>query len=132
MKFKLPVFYAPAVLLAFSLPCLTHAADPIGDAKAECSKLASEKTGYSPTNTASGSKSVAKGAAIGAGGGAAVRAVQGKSLLKGAAVGAAAGAAVGAHQRNQSKKQAIVAEGEYKKEYDSCLKGKGLVPENVK
>ena len=106
-------------------------ADPVADAKKICHYQAVEKSGYDPDKANSG-KTVAKGAGAGAAGGTAVRAIQGKSLLKGAAVGAAAGAAVGGVKKNKDKKQAVAGEANYKTEYDSCLRSRGLVPENVR
>jgi len=126
----------PALILSsvlFSLNSLTaaYATDPVADAKKLCHYQAVEKSGYDPKKAKS-SNTVAKGAGVGAAGGTAVRAIQGKSLLKGAAIGAAAGAAGGGLKKNKAKKQAVLGESNYKTEYDSCLRSRGLVPENVK
>lgn len=116
-----------------SLPTLTLANqnDPVADARKICHYQAVEKSGYDPKK-ASSSNTVAKGAGVGAAGGVAVRALQGKSLLRGAAIGAGVGAAGGGLKKNRAKKQAVLGESNYKTEYDSCLRSRGLVPENVR
>ncbi|GBE08995.1 MAG TPA: hypothetical protein ENG90_07110 [Gammaproteobacteria bacterium] len=116
-----------------SLPTLTSANqnDPVADARKICHYQAVEKSGYNPEKSKS-SNTVAKGAGAGAAGGTAVRAIQGKSLLKGAAIGAAVGAAGGGLKKNQDKKKAVLGESNYKTEYDSCLRSRGLNPENVR
>lgn len=123
-------------LVMLSLTSLTsfqaHSADPVETIKAGCSKIATDKTGYDPASSSSSGSTVAKGAGAGAAGGTVVRAIQGKSLLKGAAIGAAAGAGAGALKSNNDKKKAVLDQDAYEKEYESCLKKNGLVPENVK
>jgi hypothetical protein len=96
-----------------------------------CFIQAAEKSGFNPEQAKSGN-TTAKGAGVGAAGGATVRAIQGKSLLKGAAIGAAAGAAAGGAKKNKAKKEAVLGEANYKTEYDNCLRSRGLVPENVR
>ena len=117
-------------LTGISFAANAQATDPIADSKTICHHQAVEKSGYDPQKSKSGS-TVAKGTGVGAAGGATVRAIQGKSLLKGAAVGAAAGAAAGGLKKNQDKKKAVTGEANYKTEYDNCLRGRGLVPENI-
>ncbi|MFW2438512.1 MAG: hypothetical protein ACN4GR_03985 [Arenicellales bacterium] len=126
----LPPLIISTVIISLSLHTLANANDPIADSKKLCHHQAVEKSGYDPEK-AQGSNTVAKGAGAGAAGGTAVRAIQGKSLLKGAAIGAAAGAAVGGAKKNKTKKQAVLGDANYKTEYDNCLRGRGLVPENV-
>lgn len=120
------------LFMSSSLYSAAYAADPVETIKAGCSKIASDKTGYDPSKTSSSGSTVAKGAGAGAAGGTVVRAIQGKSLLKGAAIGAAAGAGAGALKSNNDKKKAVLDQDAYEKEYESCLKKNGLVPENVK
>lgn len=119
-----------ACMAAFSFTNL-HAADPVETIKAGCSKIATDKTGYAPSKSSSGS-TVAKGAGAGAVGGTVVRAIQGKSLLKGAAIGAAAGAGAGALKSNNDKKKSVLDQDAYQTEYNNCLKKNGLVPDNAK
>jgi len=126
-----PALIISSVIFSLSSYTLANANDPIADSKKLCHHQAVEKSGYDPEK-AQGSNTVAKGAGAGAAGGTAVRAIQGKSLLKGAAIGAAAGAAVGGAKKNKTKKQAVLGEANYKTEYDSCLRSRGLVPENVR
>lgn len=118
-------------LLSFSTASIANKADPVADAKKICHHQAVEKSGFNPEQAKTGN-ATAKGAGVGAAGGTAVRAIQGKSLLKGAAIGAAAGAAAGGVKKNKAKKQAVLGEADYKTEYDSCLRSRGLVPENVR
>jgi hypothetical protein len=118
-------------MISFNCVAEAQKPDPVADSKTICHHQAVEKSGYNPKQTNSGN-TTAKGAGAGAAGGTAVRAIQGKSLLKGAAIGAAAGAAVGGAKKNKAKKQAVLGEANYKTEYDSCLKSRGLVPENVR
>lgn len=118
-------------LLSISFVTAAQNTDPIADAKTICHHQAAEKSGYNPQQAKSGN-TTAKGAGVGAAGGATVRAIQGKSLLKGAAIGAAAGAAAGGLKKNKDKKQAVLDEANYKSEYDNCLRNRGFVPENVR
>jgi hypothetical protein len=96
-------------------------------AEAECSKLATEKSGYDPSSQSSTASTVGKGAAVGAGGGAVIGAATGgsKKLLKGAAIGAAVGAGAGAIKDSQDKKASSTAQGNYQLEYDKCMSDKG-------
>ncbi|MEA1890486.1 MAG: hypothetical protein U9N50_12000 [Pseudomonadota bacterium] len=127
----LPALIFSSVIFSLSSYTLATANDPIADAKKLCHHQAVEKSGYNPEKTKSGN-TTAKGAGAGAAGGTAVRAIQGKSLLKGAAIGAAAGAAAGGIKKNKDKKAAVIGESTYKTEYESCLRSRGLNPENVK
>jgi len=130
MKTLTSLFISSA-LLSLSSASFAISPDPVADAKKICHHQAVEKSGYNPEKSNSGN-TTAKGAGVGAAGGTAVRAIQGKSLLKGAAIGAAAGAAAGGVKKNQDKKKAVLGEANYKTEYDSCLRSRGLVPENVR
>ncbi|MEA1889193.1 MAG: hypothetical protein U9N50_05355, partial [Pseudomonadota bacterium] len=116
--------------LVFSSTLL--ATDAVAKAKTECDQQTTNKTGYSPGSPSTGKNTVAKGAAVGAAGGTAARAIGGKSLLKGAGVGAVIGAGAGGLKKNNAKKKAVLDQANYQTEYDNCLKEKGLVPENVK
>jgi hypothetical protein len=127
----IPALIISTVVFSLSSYTLANANDPIADSKKLCHHQAVEKSGFDPQKAKSGN-TTAKGAGAGAAGGTAVRAIQGKSLLKGAAIGAAAGAAVGGAKKNKTKKQAVLGEANYKTEYDNCLRGRGLVPENVR
>ena len=120
-----------SILIIFSSIAVAQKPDPIADSKTICHHQAVEKSGFNPNQSTSGN-TVAKGAGVGAAGGAGVRAIQGKSLLKGAVIGAAAGAAAGGVKNNRDKKQAVLDEANYKSEYDNCLRSRGLVPENVR
>jgi len=130
MKLKSSIIISSAIFSVGSYTLAT-ANDPIADSKKLCHHQAVEKSGYNPEKAKS-SNTTAKGAGAGAAGGTAVRAIQGKSLLKGAAIGAAAGAAAGGVKKNKDKKAAVIGESNYKTEYDSCLRSRGLNPENVK
>jgi hypothetical protein len=114
----------------YSATTLAQKPDPVEDAKTICHHQAVEKSGYNPREAKS-NNTAAKGAAVGAAGGAAVRAIQGKSLVKGAAIGAVAGTGAGAIKQNKDKKKAVAGEGEYKKAYDSCLESRGFDPGKV-
>ena len=118
-------------LISFTSIATAQKPDPIADSKTICHHQAVEKSGFNPNQATSGN-TVAKGAGVGAAGGAGVRAIQGKSLLKGAAIGAGIGAAAGGVKNNRDKKQAVLDEANYKTEYDNCLRSRGLVPENVR
>jgi hypothetical protein len=118
-------------LISFSTVSIANKPDPVADSKKICHHQAAEKSGFNPEQAKSGN-TTAKGAGVGAAGGATVRAIQGKSLLKGAAIGAAAGAAAGGAKKNKAKKEAVLGEANYKTEYDNCLRSRGLVPENVR
>ena len=120
-----------ASLISFSAVSNANKPDPVADSKKICHHQAVEKSGFNP-DQAKTSNAAAKGAGAGAAGGATVRAIQGKSLLKGAAIGAAVGGAAGGVKKNKAKKQAVLDEANYKTEYDSCLRSRGLVPENVR
>ena len=117
----------PTIIMLTAAPLIayTQSDDKRAAAEAECSTLAKEKSGYDPSSQSSKSSTVGKGAAVGAAGGAAVRAIQGKSLLKGAAVGAAAGAGAGALKDSKSNKTEATAQGNYQLEYDKCMGEKG-------
>lgn len=127
----LPAFLFCTAAFSLSTLASANANDPVADAKKLCQYQASEKSGYNP-GKAQGSKTVAKGAGAGAVGGTAVRAIQGKSLLKGAAIGAGVGAAGGGLKKNRNKKQAVLSESHYKSEYDNCMRKRGFNPDNVK
>ena len=114
-------------LLSFTSIATAQKPDPLADSKTICHNQAVEKSGYNTQQAKSGN-TVAKGAGVGAAGGAGVRAIQGKILLKGAAIGAAAGAAAGGFKKNQDKKKAAISEANYKSEYDNCLRSRDLVP----
>ncbi len=120
-----------SILFSLNSLAATNTSDPVADAKKLCHYQAVEKSGYDPQKPAS-KNTVAKGAGAGAAGGTAVRAIQGKSLLKGAVIGAGVGAAGGGLKKNQDKKKAVLGESNYKTEYDSCLRSRGLNPENIK
>ena len=117
----------PAIIMFGIAPLCANAQDDEqrAAAQAECSTLATEKSGYDPASQSSKSSTVGKGAAVGAAGGAAVRAIQGKSLLKGAAIGAAAGAGAGAMKDSKANKSDATAQGNYQLEYDKCMSEKG-------
>ncbi len=127
----IPTLLFSTAIFSMNAFTIASAQDPIADSKKLCHYQAVEKSGYDPQKAKS-SNTVAKGAGAGAVGGTAVRALQGKSLLKGAAIGAGAGAAAGGLKKNKAKKAAVLGESNYKTEYDSCLRSRGLVPENVK
>jgi hypothetical protein len=96
--------------------------------EADCSQLASARSGYDPESPTSGKSSVGKGAAIGAASGAVVGAVsskKGKKVVQGAAIGAAAGAGVGALKDSEDRKKEEQAAAAYKTEYEYCMKDKG-------
>lgn len=127
----LPALIISSVIFSLSSYTLANANDPIDDSKKLCHHQAVEKSGFDPEKAKS-SNTVAKGAGAGAVGGTAVRAIQGKSLLKGAAIGAGVGAAGGGLKKNRDKKQAVLSESHYKSEYENCLRSRGLNPENVR
>ncbi len=127
----LPAFLFCTAAFSLSTNSFAIANDPVADAKKLCQYQASEKSGYKPGNTQD-NNTVAKGAGAGAVGGTAVRAIQGKSLLKGAAIGAGVGAAGGVMKKNRNKKQAVLNESHYKSEYENCMRKRGFKPENVK
>ena len=126
IKFTLTCSALSCIVMVF--PHSLYATESRESVEKECSRLATDKTGYNPSNTSSSSNTIAKGAAIGAAAGTVVRAVGGKRLLKGAAIGAAAGAGAGALKNNQDKKKAMTDRQAYQKEYENCLKEKGLAP----
>lgn len=119
-------------LLVFS--CITvaftlnlFAADSAEAIKANCSKTATEKTGYDPAKASSSGNSAAKGAGAGALGGTAVRAAQGKdNLAKGAVIGGALGGAAGARKSRKGQENAAASKDAYQTQYNSCLKENGL------
>ena len=127
-----------AILLVLGLSCLWLAAscgpspeDIAQDrsaAEADCSQLASARSGYNPNSTG-GKSSVGKGAAIGAASGAAVGALTGKKskkVVQGAAIGAAAGAGAGAIKDSEDRKKDDKAAAAYQTEYQHCMKDKGF------
>jgi len=94
----------------------------------ECRQLATARTGYDPANPAGDKRSVGKGAAIGAVGGAALGAItsnKSKKVVQGAAIGAAAGAGAGALKDNEDKKRAEQAAAAYQTEYQHCMNSTG-------
>ena len=123
-----------SILLVLVLSCMWLAvscgpsAEDSAEADADCSQLASARSGYNPGSAGSKS-SVGKGAAIGAASGAAVGAVsskKSKKVVQGAAIGAAAGAGAGAIKDSGDKKKAEQAATVYQTEYKHCMKGKGF------
>lgn len=117
--------------VAFSLNL--YAADSAETIKANCSKAATEKTGYDPAKSSSSGNTAAKGAGAGALGGTAVRAIQGKdNLAKGAVIGGALGGAAGARKSKKGQEKAAASQDAYQTQYNSCLKENGLEPDNTK
>ena len=121
-----------AVLILFGIGAVitcSQAADKRAQAEADCSKLATDKTGYNPANPPATSSNIGKGAAIGAAGGAVVGAIssnKSKKVVQGAVIGGAAGAGIGAIQDNEKKKAAAQSRDAYQREYQNCLKDKGF------
>lgn len=97
--------------------------------EADCSQLASSRSGYDPASPTSGKSSVGKGAAIGAASGAVVGALtskKSKKVVQGAAIGAAAGAGAGAIKDSEDRKKDDQAAAAYQTEYQHCMKDKGF------
>ena len=97
-------------------------------AESECKQLASARSGYTG-GSSGGSSTIAKGAGIGAVGGAAIGALtssKSKKVVQGAALGAAAGAGAGALKDKEDKKKAAQASSAYQAEYKNCMQGKGF------
>jgi len=106
-----------------------QATDKRLQAEADCASLAKEKTGHNIASQTSTNNNLAKGAAIGAAGGAAVGALsskKSKKVVQGAALGAAAGAGIAALSDNEKKKAAAKVREAYDHEYQNCLNAKGF------
>ena len=122
---KLALTLFSCVTVAFTVNL--YAADSAETIKANCSKTATEKTGYNPAQASSSSNTAAKGAGAGALTGTAVRAAQGKdNLAKGAVIGGAVGGGLGARKNKKTQQQAATSQEAYQTQYNSCLKDNGL------
>jgi len=129
-KSKSSPLVTPVYALVFL--CLAVSCGPSAEDRAaadlECQQLATARTGYDPANPAGDKRSVGKGAAVGAVGGAALGAItssKSKNVVKGAAVGAAVGAGAGALKDKEDKARADQAASAYQAEYQHCMSGKG-------
>ena len=126
MKKSSPVLLITGLLCCGLLVSCDQSAAKRDAAISECERVASNITGFDPSNPPSEKSKVGKGAAYGAASGAAVGAISSGNVVGGAAIGAAAGAGIAAIHGSEKKKAAARAKENYQREYQNCLAEKGF------